>query len=217
MLTIYEELFLLALDEQTGSIFPFAKKPLAHGLAGGILAELALQGKICSNEKHRLEWLDPASTGDEFLDGAIKEIQAEEKHRKLAYWISQLSARPKRLREGIGERLVAKDLLYQEDRSLFWHPGAADGSAAALTKYDLKLPLRALVLSQAESDPHRLALLDVASAAGLLGLIFTQDELPLARQRIHEKVVRAALENPAMQTIEEIEQAIVTSLEDDTD
>jgi hypothetical protein len=218
MLAVYEELFLLALDEEKGNIFPFAKKTLAHGLSGGILAELSLLGKACSNEKHRLELMDAALIGDEILDEAIKEIQSSEKPRKLPYWVSQFSARPKKLRERLGERLVAKDLLTQEDRHFFWKQAASDiGQPLAHSKFEIKHPLRTMILAQGESDSHSLALLTVASASDLLNLIFTQDEVQIAKRLIHERVFRAALENPAMQTIEEIEQAVVSSLDDDAE
>jgi hypothetical protein len=218
MLSIFEELFLLALDEEKGNILPFTKKTLAHGLSGGILAELTLMGKVSSNEKHRLELVDATPTGDDVLDDAIQEIQASEKPRKLAYWVSQFSARPKRLREHIGERLAARDLLNQEDRRFFWKPAQPENEAAfAHSKFEIKYPLRLMILSSDEGSPHNLALLNVASASELLSLIFTQDEIPLAKRLIHEKVFRAAMDNPAMQTIEEIEQAVVTSLEDDTE
>lgn len=218
MLSIFEELFLLSLNEEKGSTLPFAKKTLPHMLAGGILAELAFQGKICSNEKHRLELLDASLTGDEILDETIIEIQASEKLRKLAYWVSQLSSRPKKLRERIGERLVAKNLLVHEDRRYFWRSSSEDNGLMAPTKFEIKNPLRASILSTTdESNPRCLALLNMASAGGLLNLIFTQDELSIAEHRIHEKVLRYALEYSAMDTIEEIEQAILTSLEDDID
>ncbi len=218
MLSIYEELFLLALDEEKGTIIPFAKNNLAHALSGGILAELSLSGKVCSNDKHRLELLDAAITGDEILDDAIKEIQSSEKSRKLPYWVSQFSARPKKLRERLGESLVAKDLLYQEDRHFFWKPTpTGTGLPIPHSKFEVKNPLRTMILAQDESDAHSLALLNVASASEILNLIFTQDEVQIAKRLIHERVFRAALENPAMQTIEEIEQAIVISLDDDAE
>lgn len=218
MLSVFEELFLLALDEEKGNSLPFVKKSLAHALAGGILAELAFLGKVCSNEKHRLELVDAAPTGDENLDRVIKEMKSSDKPRKPAYWVSQLSARPNKLRERIGEGLVAKKLLFQEERRFFWRdPAGEDDAATAPSKFEIKKPLRASVLSTDEVDLHDLALMDLASGAGLLNLIFTQDELGYAPHRIHEKVVRSALKEPVMQTIQEIEQAIVISLEDDTD
>ena len=218
MLPIFEELFLLALDEETGRSLTFTKKTLAHGLSGGILAELAFLSKVCSNEKHRLELMDPSLTGDDILDESIEEIRSSDKLRRTSYWVSQFSSRPKKLRERIGDRLAAKDLLSKDDRRFFWTmPSGGDNALTARTKFEMKTPLRAAILSNGESGPRDLSLLMVASATGLLNLIFTQDELPIAHQRIHQKFVHDALGNPVMQTIEEIEQAIISSLEDELD
>ncbi len=163
-------------------------------------------------------WWILTPTGDAILDEAMQEIQASEKPRKLSYWVSQFSAKPKKLRERIGERMVAKGELYQEDKRYFLKPAASeDGQPSVPTRFEMKNPLRAAILAMANSDERSLALLNVASASDLLNLIFTQDELPAAKERIHEKVVRAALEDPVLQTNEEIEQAIKTSQEDDGD
>jgi hypothetical protein len=43
------------------------------------------------------------------------------------------------------------------------------------------------------------------------------DEIPLAQKRIHEKIVRKSLEDPIVETIQDIEQGLITSLEDDLD
>jgi hypothetical protein len=216
MFTIFEELFLLALDEDKGNILSFAKKGLPYGLSGAILAELTLLGKVCSNDKHRLEVIDAAQTGDEVLDDALQGIQSSEKPRKLSYWVSQFYLRPKKLRERMGERMVEKELLYLEDNRFFWNTSSEkDSWPVSPTKFEIKSPLRAMILAADGKDPRKLALLSVASASDLLGLIFTQDELPAAKRRIHEQVVMAALENPAMETIQEIEQAVSSSLEDD--
>lgn len=215
MLSLFEELFLLSLDEEKGTLLPFAKKTIHIGLAGAILSELALQGRVCSNEKHRLELSDASPTGDEILDEVMREIQAEEKPRKWTYWVSQLSARPKKLREQVGERLTARDVLYQEEKRFFWkQPCPEEVQPPCPRKFEMKNPLRAMVLSSDEGEARHLALLNVISQSELLNLVFTLDELPLARRRIHEMVVRAAMDNPVMQTIEEIEQAISSTLED---
>ena len=46
MLTIYEDLCLIALDEEKVNLFSFAMESIAYPLAGVILAELALSGKL---------------------------------------------------------------------------------------------------------------------------------------------------------------------------
>ena len=63
MLTLYEELYLLALDEEKGNIFRMVRKSLPYALAGAVLTELALLGKVEAGEKSRLKLLAATPTG----------------------------------------------------------------------------------------------------------------------------------------------------------
>ena len=217
MLTTYEKLFLLALDEEKGNPILFAKKTLGHALSASILVELTMLGKINCNEKRRLELKDAALTQNQVFDDVIKEIKSSEKPRRISYWISQLSSRPKILREKIGENLILSDILYQEEKRLYWKTKPEDSTDPAAIKFNIKNPLRLMILTSAEDELSNLSLLTVLSASGLLNLVFTLDEIPLAQKRIHEKIVRKSLEDPIVETIQNIEQGLVTSLEDDTD
>ena len=225
MLSIYEALFLLALDEEKGNIIPLVKRSLTYGLAGAVLAELALQGKVTAGSKRRLEAAADADaagapTGSDLLDETLQAIRSNEKPRKLSYWISQLSAQPKKLRERIAEPLVARGLLHQDDKAYYRVTGDAQPGkpAEALpTRFEMKHTLRSMVLSTGESNLHSLALLDIIKASSLLNLLFTQDELPGARQMIQEKVMRTALTNQVMLTVEEINQAVTLTLEEETE
>lgn len=215
MVSIYGEMLLLALDEDKGSITSSAKKTIAYGLAGALLSELALKGKVCSNEKHRLEWVQSDPTGDELLDYLFQEIQSAGKYHKLTYWIDQLCERPKVLRSRVLEQLVVEDVLYQEDNHFFRETPSPENDAPVIpSKYESKEALRAMILSTGKSDHNSLVLLNMLVASELTGLVFTQDELATAKRRIHESVIRAALENPAMQTIEDIERAVIDCIED---
>ena len=220
MLSVYEEIFLLALDEENGNFLPFTRKTITYGLAGGILAELALLGKVCGNEKHRLLLSDPTPTENPILDEVIQDVMADDKHRKISYWISQFSEKPKKLRSRVGESLAARSLVEQDENRFFWPAPQADasGEPGLQSKFEHKIPLRSLIFAPADdADPRSLAVLDVLSACGLLGLVFTSDELAVAKARIHEKVIQAALKKPMLETIEKIEYAVAASIEDDSD
>jgi hypothetical protein len=217
MLTINEKLFLLALDEERGNILAHAKKIIGYVLAGGILAELSLLGKITSNDKRRIEVIDPSLTGDPVLDETLLEIQASEKLRKPAYWVSTISTRAKGLRELVAFRLMEKGWLYQEDKRFFLQQSSDESSQKIPKKYEMKNHLRGLIFSNDQPDHQDLALLNVLSAGGLLNLVFTLDELNYVENKIHERTVQAALDHPALQLIEEIEQAVETSIEEDLD
>lgn len=218
MISLYDELFLLALDEEKGNFLPLAKKTISFGLSGAILAELALRNKFAINDKQRLEMQDAAPIGEEILDEILQEIAAAEKPRKLTYWVSYFGEHPKRLRVKIGECLAARNLVQQDENRFHWNAsGAAQSEPAVHSKYQMKNQLREVILADAELDPRRLALLNILSAAGLLNLVFTADELSSAQQLIHEKVMHQALKDRSLQTIEEIEYAITASIEDSND
>lgn len=218
MLNLYEELFLLALDDDNGNLFSFAKKPIAYGIAGAILSELVFHDKIQIGEKHRLVLKDSDPTGDEVLDEAIHEIKQSEKLHRPSYWISQFNLKKKKIREQLAVLLVSKGILHQEDKRLFWIYAEDEvDSAMPPLKYNLKETLRSKILSKEPHDARSLALLKLISTSGLLDLIFTHDEHSLATRSINEKLIRAALEKPELQTIEEIGQAVITCIEDELD
>jgi len=221
MFPLYDELFLLALDEEKGNFLPITKKTIPYGLSGAILAELALRGKLAMNEKQRLVVQDAAPTGDEILDETLKEIEKADKPRKLAFWVSHFGERPKKLRLQIGECLAARNLVQQDDNRFHWQVPTAQAETPVPTKFQMKNALREVIFTGNAADPEavmrRLALLNLLSAAGLLNLVFTVDELPAAQRLIHEKVMHQSLKERQLQTIEEIEYAVVTSIEDSSD
>jgi hypothetical protein len=114
--------------------------------------------------------------------------------------------------------MAEKNLVVNDENRFFWpSQNAQTPEASAPFKFTQKIPLRAAIFTDVETDPHSLALLNIADACGLLGLVFTEDELPTAKHLIHEKVIHAALKNPSLQTIEEIAYAIGASIEDESD
>ncbi len=120
MLTLFEELFLLAIHEDKGTLMPSKADALHFGLAGAILSELALLKKIGLKDNQRLELLDPAPTEDALLDKALQTLAAAQKERKFGYWIDMFSQKPEKMRRRLADRLVEKGLVTQEDDRLLW-------------------------------------------------------------------------------------------------
>ena len=71
MLNLAEELLVLALDDSNGKVHSSAAASLEFGLAGAILMDLGLAGKL-SFEQERLEVVDAAPVGDSILDHTEK-------------------------------------------------------------------------------------------------------------------------------------------------
>ena len=214
MITIPEKLYLLAFDEDKCTLVKSANRAFSYALAGGILADLTLQNKVKLNDKGRLEIIDLDQTGDPTLDTVLRKINSHEKPRRAGYWITAILEKPKKLQRKVEESLVDKGILLRED-DRFVGIAATDGNQDSLwNKYASKSELRAGVLTDQPVDLHNLVLLDLFRSSKLLPLLFTADELNLARRRIKEAVVREALGNPIAQTIEEIGAAISSGLTD---
>jgi hypothetical protein len=216
MLTLFEELFLLSIDDENGSPLPSITDNLGFGLSGSLIAELALRGKASVGETHRLELVDSAPTGDKILDEVLEQIQSSNQPRKVTYWIKHFSDEPKKLRKSLVERLETNEVVKQEENRLSWViPYADSQDSNAPAKFVIKSRLRQSVLVDEDLDVHDLALLGLVKACSLLNLIFTKDERKLARRRIYEIMVGKMLGNPSIQAIQEIEAAVESQAEAD--
>jgi hypothetical protein len=216
MLTLYEELLLLAIHEDKGTLMASYKDNLRVGLVGAILAELALMGKISLKDEQRIGVLDSSPTGDDILNQVLEGIGAENKERKIVYFLGGLIKKTKKLAKRLTENLVQKGVVSQEEDRLLWvMSDSAPSDLNASAKYLMKNRLRALVLTSAQAEPRDIALLNLIRACGLLDLVFVRDERKLANRRIYEMVVGEALKHPAAQTIEAIGVAIESVVEED--
>ncbi len=216
MLTLFEEFFLLTIHEERGAVHSFALEKLPQGVSGAVLAELALQGKLRVGEGHRLDLVDPAPTGDEILDEALRKIAAADRPRKVNTWIAALGDKPKRIAARLGERLVEKQVLEEEEDRWRWVvPYAECPEQNASAKYWVKSRLRAQALAGGGVEARSLALLGLVSACDLLDFVFTREERKAARRRIYELMVGEALRNPLVQAVEEIASALESLVEEE--
>ena len=184
-------------------------------MSGSSLAELALRGKLTASESHRIELKDTSQTGDEILDEALEQMQLSDQPRKVTYWIKQFSDEPKKIRQRLVERLEANGVVKQEEKRLTWViPYADSPEQNASAKFALKARIRKSVLADEDLENHDLALLSLVKASNLLNLVFTKDERKMARRRIYELLVSKTLKVPEIQTIQEIEAAVESQVED---
>ncbi len=216
MLTLYEELQLLAIHDEKGIFIRSAVEPLKPGLAGAMLADLAFADKICTAQNHRLKLEDDSPTNDPILDNIITTLKSSEKERKFGYWINNLNPKPEKLQKLITANLVQKEILTQEDDRLLWVvPSHYHPEEKASAKYSIIKLLRGIVLAQEEAHPREIAFLSLMCACGLLDLIFLRDERRSANQKINELVVFHAMQNQSLETIQEISSAIASVVEED--
>src|SRR5688500_2923667 len=89
-LTFVEELVLLGLDDRTGALLPTPVMGFNYALAGAVIADLALAGRI-DTDLEQLTVLRPDATGDALLDNALVTIATSPQPKSVSHWLGVLS------------------------------------------------------------------------------------------------------------------------------
>ncbi|GAA3121558.1 MULTISPECIES: GOLPH3/VPS74 family protein [Nonomuraea] len=160
--TIAEELLLLALSEDKGKLLINAAT-LDLALSGGILAELALAGRVTKDGK-KLAVATPDPVGDRELDAALERI-ANDKARTPEWWVRKLQTDD--LRDRLLTRLANTGVLARErTKALGIFTVTRWPELDSAVEADIRERMTA-VLAGATPDPRTTALIALAKAAGL--------------------------------------------------
>jgi len=193
MLTLPQELFLLALHDEKGRIPGSVSMELHYSLGGAVLAELVLQGKVGLAEKKKLAVLNDGMLGeDDLLNEGLERILASKKPRKVSHWVSEFSDAIQKMEKRLANRLVELGILRKEEKRFLGvipyevYPEHTQNAGVenATAKYHIKQHLRSVVLAGEAADAHTLALLGLVKVSDLLGFVFTRDELKIAGKKI---------------------------------
>jgi len=107
MLTLPEELFLLAVHDERG-LTPFSSR-VNLGLAGAVFMELSLLKKIKTNASDEIVVIDSKPIGEDLLDKSLNDLVEAPMPVPATRWISKQSKLP--LHFLWAEQLTAKKFL----------------------------------------------------------------------------------------------------------
>ena len=187
-LTIAEELVLLLLKEDDGSIGALASNwRLWCGFTGAILLDLSFKDKI-DTDLEGLKLLDSTPTGDELLDPTLAEIAAESSVRTTRYWIEHLAPRTDAFVDNVLERLEARGILSQDSAGFWSLNTTTNGSDASHTHEELnqqvRQRIRRAIVGDELPDPHDVVLIGLLKSFDGFKSILTVDEQETAEDRI---------------------------------
>ena len=117
-LSLPEELILMLLNEESGYFHQVPGWDLNCTVAGAVLAELSLMGRI-DTDVESLFIVDRTETGDPALDPILKEIAGEPAQHNTQYWIERLAPRAESVVDLTLDRLVDLNILEHHDGE-FW-------------------------------------------------------------------------------------------------
>ena len=181
-----EELLLLALHDEKGSVIPSAARVLNGALIGGVLMELGLRGRL-REQNDGVLLADPTQTGDAILDEASTWIAGADRPRVASYWVGRLAGRMPRLKDRLLEQLVARGVLERRERRILWiFPSRSFPLADAAAEQQARDRVRAVVLHGQVPDQRTAALIGLVRACNLTDEIFAPHERPQANRRVSE-------------------------------
>ncbi len=185
-LSMPEELLLLMLDDETGRLQERAAPSGDYALAGAVLAELALAGRIDS-DPNRLWVTNTTPTGDALLDGVLAQIAASKEQMDSKHWIETLGADADSYRETLFQRLVAKGVLRQEEGRFLWvFPERRYPAVSGKEEREVKARIFAVLFNDEIPEPRDALLIGLCRAAGLFSLFLAPHELDRVQARIDQ-------------------------------
>lgn len=214
MLTFAEEIMLLLLDDDAGTIEPVEPSVLRMLLSGAVLMDLALQGRI-DTDLEKLFVVDATPTGDDLLDPALAQINASQESHDAQYWVVTLSEHGNDLEAKALERLVGRGILKVVDKKFLWVFGVRRYPAIDnREEREVKHRILDVLLSDTIPDPRDIALICLADSGGVFNIILRKRELERAADRIEQvrklDLIGQAMSEAIQNAIYEIAMAMAT-------
>jgi hypothetical protein len=183
-LTLADEIVVLMLRDDTGAIRSECDSVANIAIAGGVLMELALLGRI-DTDLTSLFIVDPKPVGDELLDPALQKIAAEPETRSSAWWIRVLGLHSGDLSAKVLERLVQAGILRAEDRQFLWvFSRRAYPQNTGREEREAKTRLVSVMFNDDVPDARDTLLLGLAESTGVLNAIMSPEDLRKTSRRI---------------------------------
>ena len=210
-LFLYEEIMLLALRDEKGTIATGYSEYVA---AGAILAELLLGGRISvgDSRKQLVNLQNKKSTGDPIIDECLDRMVAAKRRASLQTWVSRLAG-IKHLRHKIARQLCDRGILHaDEDTILFIFKRSVYPEVDPLPEKTIIDRLRTAIFTDRDQlDPRTVVLLSLANSADLLKHAFRRQDLRDRKSRIEQIVNGELTGNATKEVIEACETAAMVA------
>ena len=215
VLTLTEDLVLLALDDHSGRILPVDDIGYRHALAGAVLLDLALLGRL-ENQGGALRVSDQTNTGEALLDRWRETIEAEKEPLELRVWIARLALASDQIETAALDSLVHRGILEKEETNFLWvfetrrYP-MLDGTE----EKEVKRRICDVLLSDEEPSQADAILVGLVDDARLLPHILSDAETRESARRVAQvrdldvigKEVAAVIEHLRLEMLQVLTQA----------
>jgi Golgi phosphoprotein 3 len=189
-LNLAEELLLLALNEEKGTVLLRAQTALPYGLAGALLIELVEAGLLRFEGKNLVA--SPSGYAqDELLEEVLAKIRSSRRTHTLKYWVLRMGRSGGKIKKKLLTRLVEKRILQREEyRVLGIFPTQHYPEADSRPEFEIRRRMQSGILRGGTRDEGTAVLISLAYACDLIGLIFEKGERREAK-RIAKEITKS--------------------------
>ena len=187
MLRYADELLLLLIDDKRGDLIPIPERSLRCALAGALLMDLALEGRIDTDPDY-LSLLDATPLGDDLLDPVLAEIAQADAVRHARFWVAHVAQRADDIRDKTLARLTEQGILEAEEGGFFAFLPSVSRTrrypANQAMREDVQLRIMRVLFSDDIPDPGDVVIVGLADACGVFERLLPPAEYEAAQERI---------------------------------
>ena len=186
MLTMLEEVVLLAVDEGSGELRSAREFGTAYALVGALFFDLALARRI-DTDTEEIQVLDTSPTGNLALDALLAEMGGRPEMPTVRDWIEAIFQRRQDLEGQALASMVERGILRHEKTRRLW---IIDVERFPLVNHQpqqhVKVRLAEAILNDQIPDTRDIMLVSIAAPCGLLGCVLSAAQLQARRERIRQ-------------------------------
>lgn len=184
MLSLHEELLLIALKDEKGTILFTSATVLPYTLLGAVLEELFLAKKI-DYEDSKIVVLDKSSTGNKFFDKILQLLPDVNDSIKLKKTFIKLNKKVKDVKHKTIKHLVNKGVLKEENSKVLGvFSKKTYPTLNSQPEKELRKKIRNYILNEETPEERMSALIGLIQISQLLEDVFQQDEIEKVKIRV---------------------------------
>ncbi len=211
-LHVYEEITLLALREEAGTVI--GSSTYLYAVAGALTAELLLSGRLRIEEsaKGLVEVAGDATAGDPLLDECLGRIQAARRRARLRDWVSRFAGL-RNLKGRAAVSLCRRGILRVEEKEvLLVFRQKIYPEIDPRPEREIVARLRQAIFTDTPRvAASTVALVALAEAADLLRVHFERGELRGRKARIKALVSGDAVGKATKEAIQAMQAAVIAA------
>lgn len=184
MLSMLEEVVLLAVDEKSGGLRSTREFGTAYALVGAVFFALALAGKVDTGTES-VHIIDTTPTGNATLDRVLAHMATRPDLKTVRSWIEEIFHRRLDLEGEALASLIEQGILRHEKTKLLW---IIDVERFPLAdnrpQQDVRIRLSNAILGDEIPQTRDIMLVSIAEPCGLLGYVVSESALASRQPRI---------------------------------